>query len=185
MKSLSIKLGVVALVIGFPILCYGAKMIAKIGEYYLGQDIKTVRGLVEFTPEEYAALWSFQGGVGLPGEKVFNAPKVTLNRHLWYLTVGVLNRRIYKLVLQYISSDRAEAHSIFEETLKFVMSQMGAPTEQTAIPKRYLWDSTDGNVVLAEREAMGSWSINLLLTSRAVKDELDRDFIEADRKSVV
>ncbi len=169
MKSLSVKLGVVLVVIGFPILCYGANMIARIGEYHLGQDIKTVRGLVEFTPEEYAALWSFQGGVGLPGEQVFNAPKVTFNRHLWDLVVGTLNGRIYKLALQYISSDRAEARSIFEETLKFVKSQMGAPAEQTKTPKRYLWDSTDGNVVLAEREAMASWCINLLLTSRAVK----------------
>jgi hypothetical protein len=164
MKSLSIKLGVALVVIGFPILCYGANMIARIGEYYLGQDIKTVRGLVELTPEEYAALWSFQGGVGLPGEQVFNAPKVTFNQHLWDLTVGTLNGKVYKLALQYISTDRAEARSIFEETLKFVKLQMGAPAEQPKTPKWYLWDSTDGNVVLAEREAMGFWSINFLVT---------------------
>jgi len=168
-KSLSVKLGVALIVIGFYILCYGANMIEKIGEYHLGQGIKTVRGLVEFTPEEYAAVWSSQGGVGLPGEQIFNAPKVTFNRHLWYLVVGTLNGRIYKLVLQYVSSDRAEARSIFEETLKSVKSRMGAPIEQTKAPKRYLWDSTDGNVVLAEREAMGAWCINLLLTSHAVK----------------
>ena len=169
MKSLSIKLGVVVLLIGFPILCYGGNMIARIGEYHLGQDIKTVRGLVEFTPEEYAALWSSQGGVGLPGEKVFNAPKVTLNRHLWYLNVGVLNGRIYKLALQYISSDRAEAHSIFEETLKFVKSQMGAPAEQTKTPKRYVWDYVDGNVLLGVQEAIGFWSINFIVTGKEGK----------------
>jgi hypothetical protein len=61
MKSSSVKLGVVVLVIAFPMLCYGANMIVRIGEYYLGQDIKTVRNLVEFTPAEYAVFQSFPG----------------------------------------------------------------------------------------------------------------------------
>jgi len=169
MKSLSIKLGVVVLIIGFPMLCYGGNVITRIGEYYIGQDIKTVRGLVEFTPQEYAALWSFQGRVGLPGEKVFNAPKLTFNGRLWYLTVGALNGLIYKLALQHITSDRAEARSIFEETLKFLKSQMGAPAEQTKTPKRHRWDSTDGNVVLAEQEASGFFSINFIVTGKEGK----------------
>jgi hypothetical protein len=180
MKSLLGKLGVSVLVIGFPILCYGGNMIGSVGAYRLGQDVKTVRGLVEFTSEEYAAIWSFQGGVGLPGEKVFNAPKVTFNRHLWYLTVGTLNGRIFKLALQYISSNRAEAHSILEETLKFVKSQMGVPTEQAKTPGQYRWDSTDGIVVLAQREEVATWCINLLLTSHPVMEhEMDRDRKEA------
>jgi len=37
-------------------------------------------------------------------------------------------------------------------------------------------------VVLAERKAMASWCINLLLTSRAVEDELKRDLIEAQKR---
>jgi len=168
-KSLLVKLGVALAFIGFPVLSYGANMIEGIGEYHLGQDIKTVRGLVEFTPEEYAAIWSSQGGVGLPSEQIFNAPEVSFNRHLWYLVVGALNGRIYKLALQYVTGDRAEARRIFQDTLKFVKSRMGAPAEQTKTPERYLWRSTDGNVVLAGREAMGSWGINLLLTAQFVK----------------
>lgn len=169
MKSLSIKLGVVVLVIGFPILCYGGNVITSIGEYYLGQDIKTVRNLVEFTPEEYAVLQSFPGWFDLPGEKIFKAPDVIFNRHCWYLTIGALNGRIYTLGLQYISKDRAVADNLFEETLRYIKSQMGTPTEQTKTPKRYIWDYMDGNVLLAGREAMGLWCINFLVTGKHPK----------------
>jgi hypothetical protein len=153
------------LMFGKHILSKGVNMIKEIGEYRLGQDIKPVRGLVELTPEEYAVLWSHQGGVGLPGEQVFKAPEITYNGYSWYTMLGTVKGRIYKITLQYISSDNVKARSTLEETLKFLKSQMGEPTEQTEVPNRYIWDSTDGNVFLVEREAMGSYSINLLLTS--------------------
>jgi hypothetical protein len=169
MKSLPVKLGVILVVIGFPILCYGGSMIARIGEYYLGQDIKTVRGLVEFTLDEYAMFQSFPGWFELPGERIFKAPEVTFNRHLWYLTIGALNGRIYTLGFQYINNDRTVAHSVFEETLNFIKSQMGVPTEQTKTPNRYVWDSMDGSVILAERGVMDFWSINFLVTGKKGK----------------
>jgi hypothetical protein len=166
MKSLSVRLGVVVLVIGFPILCYGGNMITRIGEYYICQDIKTVRNLVELTPEEYAVFQSLSGWLDWPGEKIFKAPDVTFNRHRWYLTVGSLNGKIYKLGLQYINNDRALADSVFEETLRYIKSQMGTPTEQTKIPKRYVWDYVDGNVLLGVQEAIGLWSINFIVTGK-------------------
>jgi hypothetical protein len=147
----------------------GANMIVRIGEYYLGQDIKSISGLVEFTHEEYTVFQSYPGWFNLPGEKIFKAPDVTFNRHLWYLTVGSLNGKIYILALQYINNDRALADNVFEETLKFIKSQMGTPTEQTKAPDRYVWDSTDGNVLLGKREAMGFWSINFLITGKKGK----------------
>jgi len=141
-------------------------MITRIGEYYLGQDIKMARGLVEFKPDEYAVFRSSPGWFGLPGERIFKAPEVTFNRHLWYLTIGAINKRIYMLALQNISSEPATADILIKETLRFVTSQMGAPTEQTEKPKRYVWDSVDGSVILAERSAMGFTSINFILTSK-------------------
>ena len=166
MKSLSVKLGVVFLVIGFPILCYGGNVITRIGEYYIGQDIKTVSNLVEFTPEEYAVFQSFPGWFDLPDEKIFKAPNVTFNRHRWYLTVGVLNGRIYVLAFQDVSSDRMVVDNLFEETLRYIESQMGTPTEQTKTPKRYVWDYVDGNVLLGVQEAIGFWSINFIVTGK-------------------
>ena len=143
-----------------------AKMITRIGEYYLGEEIKTAHGLVELKPEEYAVLRSFPGWFDLPDEKVFDAPKVTFNRHLWHLTVAALNGRIYTLMLQYISNNRASANSVLKEMLRFVKSQMGAPTEQTKTPERYVWVSIDGSITLTERGATGFWSINFVLTGK-------------------
>jgi hypothetical protein len=171
MKSLLGKLGVIVLVIGFPILCYGGNVITRIGEYYIGQDIKTVRNLVELTPEEYAVFQSSPGWFDLWGEKIFKAPDVTFNRHRWYLTVGALNGRIYVLAFQYMSSDRTVADNLFEETLRYIKSQMGTPTEQTKTPKRYVWDSVDGNVFLAVREAIGFFSTNFIVTGKKGKGE--------------
>jgi hypothetical protein len=105
----------------------------------------------------------------LPGESIFKAPEVTFNRHLWYLTIGALNGRIYTLGFQYINNDRTVARSVFEETLNFIKSQMGAPTEQTKTPKRCVWDSMDGSVILAERGVMDFWSINFLVTGKKGK----------------
>ena len=169
MKSLLVRVGTIFLLMGSPILCYGQKVITRIGDYYIGQDIKTVRGLVEFTSEEYAVFQSFPDWFNLPGEKIFKGPDITLNRHLWYLTIGSLNGKIYVLALQHFGDDRAIADSLFEETLKYIKSQIGAATEQTKTPKRYVWNSTDGNVLLAERQAMGFWSVNFLVTGK--KDE--------------
>lgn len=142
----------------------GVKMIVKIGEYSLGQNIKAIRGLVEFTPEEYSVFKSYPGWFNLPGEKIFKAPDITFNRRVWHLTVGALDGRIYILGLQYFTENRTAASSLLRETLGFVRSQMGVPTEQTKSPERYVWESTEGSVLLVQREAMGFSSINFLLT---------------------
>ncbi|GFO54962.1 hypothetical protein GMSM_19690 [Geomonas sp. Red276] len=142
------------------------EMITKVGDYYLGQRVSTARGLVELAPEEYAVLRSFPGWIDMPGEKVFKAPKVTLNRHAWYLTIGSLDGKIYTLGLQGVGNDQAAADTLFQKTLDFARSQMGAPTEQTNTPKRCIWDASNGNVILAERGAQGFWSVNFLLTAK-------------------
>lgn len=147
------------------ILCHGADMIDKIGEYRFGQDVKTARGLVELTPNEYAALWSSQGGKGIAGEQVFSGPQVTFNQYRWYLVVGAIDGKIYKLTLQYITDKQTEAHRVFEKTSKVLASRLGTPTQRSKTPNRYIWDLDYGNIFLVEQEAMGSWAINMLLTS--------------------
>jgi len=141
-------------------------MIEKVGKYYLGQQINTARGLVELAPEEYAVLRSIPGWFDMPGEKVFKAPKVTLNRHVWHLTIGALDGKIYTLGLQDFGSDQGAADNLFKKTLTFATSQMGAPIEQTNSPKRCIWDASNGNAILAERNAQGFWSVNFLLTAK-------------------
>jgi hypothetical protein len=141
-------------------------MIVKVGKYYLGQDVASVRDLTELTPEEYAVLRSFPGWFNMPGEKIFKVPKVTFNGHLWDLTIGALDGKIYILGLQDFGPDRAAADALVRKTLAFVRSEMGAPTEQTATPKRYVWDSSKGMVILAERGLQGSCSVNFVLTGK-------------------
>jgi hypothetical protein len=141
-------------------------MIVKVGEYYLGQDLASARGLTELTPEEYALLRSFPGWFNMPGEKIFKVPKVTFNGHLWDLTIGALEGKIYILGLQDFGPDRAVADALVRKTLAFVRSKMGSPTEQTATPKCYVWDSSNGMVTLAERGLHGSWSVNFVLTGK-------------------
>ncbi len=142
-----------------------ANMITRIGEYYLGQDIKTARGLVEMAPEESAVLRSYPGWFDMPDERLFKA-KITFNRHDWDLIVGAVNERIYIFALQYFSSDRVAAANVLKDALRFVRSQMGAPTEQTKTPERNVWDSMDGSVILVERGVMGFWSINFVVTGK-------------------
>jgi hypothetical protein len=143
------------------------KMIVKVGEYYLGQDVSSARGLTELSPEEYAVLRSSPGWFNMPSEKVFKVPKVTFNGHLWDLIIGSLDGKIYTLGLhQDFGSDRAAADVLVRKTISFVRSQMGAPTEQTSTPKRYIWKSSDGTVILAERGMKGFWSVNFLITGK-------------------
>jgi hypothetical protein len=140
------------------------KMIVKVGEYYLGQDVSSARGLTELSPEEYAVLRSSPGWFNMPGEKILKVPKVTFNGHLWDLTIGAIDGKICILGLQDFGSNRAAADVLVRKTISFVRSQMGAPTKQMSTPKRYIWESSDGMVILAERGMKGFWSVNFVIT---------------------
>jgi Flp pilus assembly protein TadD len=146
-----------------------ANMIGKVGEYHLGQEIRTAPDLIELQPEEYEILRSFPGWFDMPGERVFKAPKVTLNGNVWDLTIGALDGKIYTLGLQDFGTDQAAADTLVKKTVAFITGQMGVPTEETKTPKRYIWEVPSGNVVLAERGALGFWSVNFLLTAARQK----------------
>jgi len=140
-------------------------MIEKVGEYHLGQELSTVRGLTEFTTEEYAAFQTVPGWFNMPGEKIYNAPKVIFNKSQWDLTIGALDGKIYAMALQHFGRDHASADNVFKKTIAFASSKMGVPSEKTYKPKRFKWETSGGDALLAERTALGYWSVNFILTA--------------------
>lgn len=140
-----------------------------VGEYYLGQDIKTARGLVEAAPEEHGMLQSFPGWSDVPGERIFSAPDLAFNHNRWRLFIGAVDGKISFMALQYTSKGGGltESGRLLGETLRFVKSRLGEPAEQTGMPEQYIWDSPGENVILAKREAIGFWAVNFVLTGKS------------------
>lgn len=145
------------------------RMPLKIGAYSLGQSVSEAPGLTELTPSEYALFEAAGWKRFLPDERVYKGPDVTFRGTLWNLMVGATQGRIYKISTQDLTEDRHRSAAVFQNTLVYLIDQMGAAKEQSANPTRYMWDAPEGNVILEHLSAQGMHVVNLFLTSSMIR----------------
>jgi hypothetical protein len=134
----------------------------SVGSYRLDAPIGDLTGAVEFSAEEYAIM-----GRKFKGERNFNTPPVQFLGRPWSMILQTVNGQISKIAPHIEVTSKTEANPIAMETLQFCMSLLGKPTEQKS--GLFIWDTTDGNVILQTAETAGGLAINLFLTSRAMK----------------
>ncbi len=117
-------------------------------------------GLIEFTRDEYAAI-----GRSFEGQRNYNAPPVTFLGHPWNLMLGTVHGKIYKIAPNLELRSKQEADTIAIHTLRYCTEELGKPSQQ----KRgfFIWDTSDGNVILQTAEVGDEFAINLFLTSGA------------------
>jgi hypothetical protein len=136
-----------------------------IGEYKLGASTDGLRRLTEFAESEYALM-----GREFEGEKNYNAPTVEFLGNSWKLMLGTVHGRIYKIAPYLEDLNIEEANCIGTETFHYCWEKLGEPTEyKDGFPLGtgfFIWQTTDGNVILQTVEAAGSYSINLFITSK-------------------
>lgn len=141
----------------------------SIGEYKLDAAINGMAGLTEFSQSEYLLM-----GRPFNGEINYNCPPVDFLGHSWKLQIGTVKGRIYKIAPSVENLDSQEANQLSRKVFQYCWEKLGEPSEHRAgFPwgkQFYIWDCPGGNVILQMAEALGSFSVNLFLTSASVKD---------------
>lgn len=133
-----------------------------IGQYTLDSSVSTFSGLREFSADEYSAM-----GRTFEDEKNFNAPpEMFLGRH-WNVMLGTVGDKVYKIAVYLELHSKPEANPIAMQTLIYCTEQLGKPAkEQTGL---FIWDTTDGNVILQTAETAEGLAINLFATSNSAR----------------
>jgi hypothetical protein len=133
-----------------------------IGKYTLDSPVSTFSGLHEFSFDEYSTMGrTFEDG------KNFNAPpEMFLDRH-WKVMLGTVGGKVYKIAAYLEFHSKTEANPVAMQALNYCTEQLGKPTEeQTGL---FVWDTTNGNVILQTGETAEGLAINLFETSSSVR----------------
>jgi hypothetical protein len=134
-----------------------------VGTYSLGMSIAGVRGLAEFSRMEYEIY-----GRPFEGEKDYNGPEVDFAGRRWKVALGTVNGKVYKIALFFDSDDGKAATNAFTDMMQYCLQRLGKASEHR--DDLFFWDTSDGNVVLqGVGKTMGTYSVNLFETSRAVR----------------
>jgi len=133
-----------------------------VGSYRLGMRINNPRELVEFTPAEYAVFGrDFRGEVG------YHAPPVRFLDMTWKLMLGTVNGEVYKLAPYLELQSKGEANKAAWTALCHCRAELGEPSQQQT--GLFVWDTTDGNVILQTGECADGFAVNIFATSSAVR----------------
>lgn len=131
----------------------------QIGPYSLGQQVASDSDLVEISPLEYRALpRTFRG------ERIFKAQDVSFLGRRWYLLLGTIDGRIYKLSAQFISESTSAAAATFSETEAFCSEQFGASSTSSADGSVMRWDTSFGNVIVDRQSVYSMHCVNFQCT---------------------
>jgi len=133
-----------------------------VGQYRLDTSIEGVTGLTEFSAAEYAIVER-----EFKGEKDYNAPPVMFLGREWKLQVGTVHGKTYKIAPYLLLGDKAEANAAAMDTLRYCTEKLGKPSEQET--GLFIWDTSDGNVILQTGETAEGFSVSLFLTSGSVR----------------
>jgi hypothetical protein len=140
----------------------GSRHIFPIGEYKLDMPVAGFPGLKEFSPTEYSVL-----GRPFDGETDFDAPPVVFLGRSWQLQLGTVHGKIYKIAPYLLLKDKQDANAAAMESLRHCTAKLGKPSEQRS--GFFVWDASDGNVVLQTAEVLDGFSVNMFLTSRSAR----------------
>jgi len=147
-------------------------MLTRLGSYQLNQPVGDVPDLIEFDPEQYA-LFEMAGVKRLlRDERIYNGHDINFLDSVWNTVIGASDGKIYKVSIQNMSPDKAASAALFRATLTHLRQQMGGFTTHPWFTKRYIWDDIEGNVLLNQVSKMGIASINLFLTSSAIRSQV-------------
>jgi len=134
-----------------------------VGIYKLNDSIDALTGLVEFSPAEYETMRR-----QFVGEENYNAPPVIFLGRTWKLMLQTANGQICKIAPYIVVTAKQEATQLAMETLQFCNEQLGKSAEQQT--GLFVWDTTDGNVVLQTGETDKGFCVSLFLTSLSIRD---------------
>lgn len=119
------------------------------------------RGLIEFSPSEYAAL-----GRQFVGERDYDALPVDFLGHSWDVMVQAVHGRISAIAPYLLIKNREEAHRAAKQIFQHCVEALGEPAERET--ESFRWRTSDGTVMLKTETTPEGFKIGLILTSSAV-----------------
>ena len=124
-------------------------MITKIGNYFLTQEIDSAQGLIEFSEEEYFMAENLEMKRILEDEKMFNGISVEFASIPWEsTTIGSTKGKIYKICLQLNSTSKKNVKKVLDTVVNFINKEIGRYNEHPFLSDKYIWDTTEGNIIL-------------------------------------
>jgi hypothetical protein len=133
-----------------------------IDKYKLDMSIQQLSGLTEFSDTEYALL-----GRNFDGERSFHAPGIKFIYRQWKVDLGTVKGMVYKIALYFESDNRDTVTNVSADLMIYCQQLLGKPSEQKETI--YIWDTSDGNVIMQLGKVESTYMINLFETSRSVK----------------
>jgi|HubBroStandDraft_1064217.scaffolds.fasta_scaffold45550_4 hypothetical protein len=133
-----------------------------IAGYRLDMPAEHVSGLAEFSQAEYAIY-----GRRFAGEKNYNAPSIDFLERKWKVALGTVGGKVYKIAFFFESERKNTAIEVSIDVMQYCQQRLGKPSEQKETI--YIWDATDGNVVLQLGKVGSTYQINLFETSGSVR----------------
>ena len=133
----------------------------SLGDYRLNMPLASLGDLRELTEEEYLHLPR-----QLRGEAIYHAPPANFLGHDWDMMIGMVDGEVYKLGASLEIDDLRLGVEVIQAAFKASEIQLGTPTEEKQ--GLFVWDTTDGNVILQTASIMGTVGVNIYATSRAI-----------------
>ncbi len=148
-------------------------MIKKIGNYFLTQEIDSAQGLIEFSEEEYFMAENLEMKRILEDEKMFNGISVEFASIPWEsTTIGSTKGRIYKICLQLNSKSKKSAKKVLNTVMDFINKEIGRYSEHPFLSDKYIWDTTEGNIILYRMSKFDIHSVNIFFTSNIIREQM-------------
>ena len=134
-----------------------------IGDYALNMRLVESRSLREFSEAEYEVTPR-----QFAGEGIYHAPDVDFIGRRWKINLGAVQGSVYKIAPFLECRSQNEAKEAAIRTLTFCNEQLGMPANQRT--GLFVWDTTDGNVILQTAEAKDGFAVTLFLTAKSARD---------------
>ncbi len=148
-------------------------MILTVGPYFLTQQINIAEGLKEFSVEEYLSFELTGIKRILEDERIFNGSNVQFAYIPWDSTIIASTRgQIYKISLQFNSSEKILANTVLQTTRDFVNKEIGKYNVHPLFSKKYIWDTKEGNIILYEMRSYQVYSVNIFFTSSIIRGQI-------------
>jgi len=148
-------------------------MIKKIGNYFLTQEIDSAQGLIEFSEEEYFMAENLEMKRILEDEKMFNGSSVEFASIPWEsTTIGSTKGRIYKICLQLNSTSKKNAKKVLNTVVDFINKEIGRYNEHPFLSDKYIWDTTEGNIIIYRMSRFNIYSVNIFFTSNIIREQM-------------
>ena len=134
----------------------------ELGGYSLEMQPASLRNLTELSESEYLAFPR-----QLRGEAIYHAPPTEFLGNRWEMMIGMVDGEIYKLAASVELDDQQQAVELIQTAFRACEVQLGTPTqEQQGL---FVWDTTDGNVIVQTASIMGTVAVNIFAASKIIR----------------